>query len=142
MKQIESEEDKGESKENKQNHHSCIINVVIGTLYCEKGNFEFGISRICKSLDPIEKKLAADTWFYTKRCLLALIDYMAKQRLILKRDTFKEIISFLREVHQYGQHIDADFGNDEIKSNTTPSGKMTISQEVLHLKRMLCKLTK
>lgn len=145
MKQIESEEDEDESKENddkEQNHHSCIVNLVIGTLYCEKGNFEFGISRICKSLDPIEKKLGADTWFYTKRCLLALMDYMAKQRLILKRETFKEIISFLREVHQFGQHIDADFGNDEVKSNTTPSEKMTISQEVLHLKRLLCKLTK
>ena len=31
-------------------HHSCIVNLVIGTLYCKKGNFEFGISRICKSL--------------------------------------------------------------------------------------------
>ena len=25
--------------------HLCIINLVIGTLYCAKGNFEFGIGR-------------------------------------------------------------------------------------------------
>ena len=35
-------------------HHGCIINLVIGTLYCEKGNFDFGISRICKSLQPYD----------------------------------------------------------------------------------------
>ena len=32
----------------KQCLHLCIINLVIGTLYCSKGNFEFGISRIIK----------------------------------------------------------------------------------------------
>jgi hypothetical protein len=40
----------------------------IGTLYCAKGNFEFGISRIIKSLEPYNKKLETDTWFYAKRC--------------------------------------------------------------------------
>ena len=35
-----------------QVYHLCIINLVIGTLYCTKGNFEFGISRIIKSLEP------------------------------------------------------------------------------------------
>ena len=39
------------------------MNLVIGTLYCGKGNFEFGISRIIKSLEPYEKKLGTDTWY-------------------------------------------------------------------------------
>jgi tetratricopeptide repeat protein 30 len=39
------------------------VNLVIGTLYCAKGNFEFGISRIIKSLEPYEKKLGTDTWY-------------------------------------------------------------------------------
>ena len=43
--------------------HLCIINLVIGTLYCSKGNYEFGISRIIKSLEPYDKKLEADTWW-------------------------------------------------------------------------------
>jgi len=30
--------------------HLCIINLVIGTLYCSKGNYEFGVSRVIKSL--------------------------------------------------------------------------------------------
>ncbi len=42
--------------------HLCIINMVIGTLYCAKGNYEFGISRIIKSFEP-DKTLSADTWY-------------------------------------------------------------------------------
>ncbi len=42
--------------------HLCIINMVIGTLYCAKGNYEFGISRIIKSLEPA-KTLSSDTWY-------------------------------------------------------------------------------
>jgi hypothetical protein len=47
----------------KQCLHLCIINLVIGTLYCSKGNYEFGISRVIKSLEPYDKKLEADTWW-------------------------------------------------------------------------------
>ncbi len=43
-------------------YHLCIINLVIGTLYCAKGNYEFGISRIIKSLEPYERKIGVDTW--------------------------------------------------------------------------------
>ena len=39
-----------------------------------QGNYEFGISRIIKSLEPYNKKLETDTWFYCKRCFLALIE--------------------------------------------------------------------
>lgn len=42
--------------------HLCIVNMVIGTLYCAKGNYDFGISRIIKSLEPYNKKLGTDTW--------------------------------------------------------------------------------
>ena len=42
----------------KQCFHLCIVNLVIGTLYCAKGNFEFGISRIIKSLEPYNKKVS------------------------------------------------------------------------------------
>ena len=65
MRQVEKEEDAitsnnsssggsmsggggGGSGNSKQCLHLCIINLVIGTLYCSKGNFEFGISRIIK----------------------------------------------------------------------------------------------
>ena len=51
MKLIEKEEEKIIYAEpTKQVYHLCIVNLVIGTLYCSKGNFEFGISRVMKSL--------------------------------------------------------------------------------------------
>jgi tetratricopeptide repeat protein 30 len=68
MRKVEKEEERAAYREpEKQCFHLCIINLVIGTLYCSKGNFEFGISRIIKSLEPYNKKLETDTWFYAKR---------------------------------------------------------------------------
>lgn len=68
----------------KRSFHFCIVNLVIGTLYCVKGNYEFGIARIIKSLEPESEKLESDTWFYAKRCLLALFEGIAKHMLVLK----------------------------------------------------------
>ena len=65
------------------------------TLYCAKGNYEFGISRVMKSLEPYQKKLGTDTWFYTKRCFLALFENMAKHLILLKDQFIGEIIQFL-----------------------------------------------
>jgi len=36
--------------------------MIFRTLYCSKGNYEFGISRVIKSLEPYNKKLGMDTW--------------------------------------------------------------------------------
>jgi hypothetical protein len=48
-----------------------------------KQNFEFGIGRIIKSLEPCSEKIETDTWFYAKRCFLALIDNLAKQMIVV-----------------------------------------------------------
>ncbi len=76
--------DCGEQDPRKPNLHLCIVNLVIGTLYCTKQNFEFGISRIIKSLDLYAKKIEMDTWFYAKRCFLALVDNLAKQMIVVQ----------------------------------------------------------
>ena len=68
----------------KRSFHFCIVNLVIGTLYCVKGNYEFGIARIIKSMEPESKKLETDTWFYAKRCFLALFEGVAKHMITLK----------------------------------------------------------
>jgi len=39
---------------------------VTGTLYCAKGNYNFGVSRIVKSLEPFQKKLGTGTWLYAR----------------------------------------------------------------------------
>ena len=51
----------GSSNEGKV-FHLCIVNPVIGTLYCTRGNYDFGISRVIRSLEPYQKKLGTDTW--------------------------------------------------------------------------------
>lgn len=62
MRRIEREEEKAlHAQPDKQPLHLCIVNLVIGTLYCSKGNFEFGISRIVKSLEPYHRKIMTDT---------------------------------------------------------------------------------
>jgi tetratricopeptide repeat protein 30 len=58
MRRIEKEEERvAYSDPEKKTYHLCIVNLVIGTLYCAKQNFEFGISRIMKSLEPYPKKV-------------------------------------------------------------------------------------
>ena len=106
MKCVEKEEERISLEEpTKMTYHLCIVNLVIGTLYCAKGNFVFGVSRIVKSLEPINKKLGTDTWFYAKRCFLALIETLAKNMLVLPDNTFNEILNFLDAVEMHGKTI-------------------------------------
>merc|ERR1711907_932881 len=96
MRLVEKEEEKVDH--NKPVYHLCIINLVIGTLYCTKGNYEFGVSRITKSLEPYERKLGVDTWYYSKRCFLALGETLGKNMLLMKDEAFDELIVFLDDV--------------------------------------------
>ena len=58
MRRLEREEEKVQFEDpEKPVYHLCIVNLVIGTLYCAKGNYEFGIQRIIKSLEPYNKKV-------------------------------------------------------------------------------------
>ncbi|TMS14677.1 Tetratricopeptide repeat protein 30A [Larimichthys crocea] len=57
MRKIEKEEEQiSYDDPDKKVFHLCIVNLVIGTLYCAKGNYDFGISRVIKSLEPYNKK--------------------------------------------------------------------------------------
>uniref|UniRef100_A0AAR2KGM1 Tetratricopeptide repeat protein 30 n=1 Tax=Pygocentrus nattereri TaxID=42514 RepID=A0AAR2KGM1_PYGNA len=57
MRKIEKEEEQVSYNDpDKKVFHLCIVNLVIGTLYCAKGNYDFGISRVIKSLEPYNKK--------------------------------------------------------------------------------------
>lgn len=61
---------------------SSIIEIEI------KGNFDFGISRIMKSLDNFQRKLDTDTWFYAKLCFLALAEALSKHMMMLKDSVY------------------------------------------------------
>jgi tetratricopeptide repeat protein 30 len=110
--------------------HSCIINLVIGTLYCAKQNYEFGISRVIKALDPLDQKLETDTWFYAKRCILGLLDGLAKHMLFLNDKSLQDISEFLWNVSVAGATLPA--------SVTGPSNRgKCISHEAILLRNAL-----
>ncbi|KAI9098104.1 hypothetical protein DFS34DRAFT_619641 [Phlyctochytrium arcticum] len=106
MRKIEKEEERLAFEEpTKRTYHLCIVNLVIGTLYCAKGNYEFGISRIMKSLEPFNKKLGTDTWYYAKRCLSSLFEMLAKHMILLKDSVFQEVLQFLDNCEFHGRDI-------------------------------------
>ena len=78
---------------------------MIGTLYCANGNCEFGISRIVKSLEPYERKISPDTWYYAKRCFLALGETLAKNMVLLKDEAFDDILAFFDAAASVGKNI-------------------------------------
>eukprot|EP00455_Lapot_gusevi_P052587 TRINITY_DN8024_c0_g3_i2.p1 TRINITY_DN8024_c0_g3~~TRINITY_DN8024_c0_g3_i2.p1 ORF type:complete len:689 (+),score=158.90 TRINITY_DN8024_c0_g3_i2:116-2182(+) len=151
MKLIEREEDRLQYQNpEKQSYHLCIVNLVIGTLYCAKGNFEFGISRIIKSLEPYHKKLHADTWYYAKRCFLALAETLAKHMLVFKDAFFEEIMAFLTACEQHGKNVAVELTNPDANAAAAAGAgagaaavvveKSTVADEARVLKRLFLRL--
>ncbi|XP_048508189.1 tetratricopeptide repeat protein 30A isoform X2 [Athalia rosae] len=143
MKKIEKEEETVSFEDqDKKLFHSCIINLVIGTLYCSKRNYEFGISRVMKSLEPYSKKLGTDTWFYAKRCFLSLLEQLAKQLVVLKDSTLQECVQFLEHCEVHGRDvrtvIEQPLDIQEIP--IVPHGKQTVTYEARYLKALFLKL--
>lgn len=85
------------------------MNLVIGTLYCSKSNYDFGVGRIVKSLEPIQKKLNTDTWFYAKRCFIGLLESLSKHMIVIKDTTLSEIIDFLDLADENGKQTPTVF---------------------------------
>jgi len=138
MRQIEKQEDRALYQEpDKQSYHLCIVNLVIGTLYCAKGNFEFGISRIIKSLEPYNKKLGPDTWYYAKRCFLALIETLAKHMMVFKDEFYHEIMGFLDAAEENGKEILTILNQQGQEVNPK---RHNVSYEARLLKMMFLKL--
>ncbi|XP_065660092.1 intraflagellar transport protein 70A isoform X3 [Hydra vulgaris] len=140
MRKIEKEEENVSYDDpEKKIYHLCIVNLVIGTLYCSKGNYEFGVSRIIKSLEPYNKKLGTDTWFYAKRCFLSLIENMAKQMIML-RDTIKQdILQFLEHCEMYGRDVPTHI-EQPLEQEPKQLGKNTVTYESRLLKHLFLQL--
>ena len=104
MRRVErAEERKGNA--DGQCLHLCIINLVIGTLYCAKGNYEFGLSRIAHALmveGESNTRLCADTWLHVKRCILGLLGSLAKQTIVIPSLAIQDTQNFLHACEVYG----------------------------------------
>ncbi|XP_070779656.1 intraflagellar transport protein 70A [Enoplosus armatus] len=136
MRKIEKEEEQiSYDDPEKKVFHLCIVNLVIGTLYCAKGNYDFGISRVIKSLEPYNKKLGTDTWFYAKRCFLSLLENMSKHMVMLRDTVVQECIQFLEHCEAYGKEVPAIIEQplEEIRIHI---GKNTVTYEARLLKAL------
>lgn len=140
MRKIEKEEENlAYNDPERKVYHLCIVNLVIGTLYCAKNNYQFGISRIIKSLEPYDKKLGIQTWFYAKRCLCALIENMSKQLLMVEDVAVQEMIEFLEACEIHGRNV-STAEDVLLQSEAFDVGRQTVTYEARHLKNLLLKL--
>ncbi|CCI41919.1 unnamed protein product [Albugo candida] len=139
LRSLEREEEEESVRDpQKQLFHLCIVNLVIGTLYCSKNNYDFGICRVMKSMEPYHRKLGADTWFYAKRCFLGLALTLAKQMTTIRDSTIDEILEFFDHVDVHGKQIRAST-EAEMHQNEN-SRSHTISFEARMLKRVFLQL--
>ncbi|XP_034088771.1 tetratricopeptide repeat protein 30A isoform X3 [Gymnodraco acuticeps] len=136
MRKIEKEEEQiSYDDPDKKVFHLCIVNLVIGTLYCAKGNYDFGISRVIKSLEPYNKKLGTDTWFYAKRCFLSLLENMSKHMVMLRDAVVQECIQFLEHCEVYGKEVTAII-EQPLEETHSHIGKNTVTYEARMLKAL------
>uniref|UniRef100_A0AAY5L4L8 Tetratricopeptide repeat protein 30 n=1 Tax=Esox lucius TaxID=8010 RepID=A0AAY5L4L8_ESOLU len=136
MRRMEKEEEQiSYDQPDKKVFHLCIVNLVIGTLYCAKGNYDFGITRVIKSLEPYNKKLGTDTWFYAKRCFLSLLENMAKHMIMLRDSVIQECIQFLEHCEVYGKTEPAII-EQPLEEDRMHIGKNTVTYESRLLKAL------
>nr|XP_054113468.1 tetratricopeptide repeat protein 30B-like [Callithrix jacchus] len=137
MRKIEKEEEQlSYDGPDKKMYHLCIVNLVIGTLYCAKGNYEFGISRVIKSLEPYNKKLGTDTWYYAKRCFLSLLENMSKHMIVIHDNVIQECVQFLEHCELHGRNIPAVI-EQPLEEERMHVGKNTVTYESRQLKALL-----
>ena len=138
MRKIEKEEEQMSYDDpDRKVFHLSIVNIVIGTLYCAKGNYDFGISRVIKSLEPYNRKLGVDTWFYAKRCVLSLLETLAKQMISIRDAILHDVIQFLEHCELHGRDIQVSSGLPSLTNGpAAPDGKKCVAYEARLLKSL------
>nr|CAG4643078.1 EOG090X0302 [Ilyocryptus agilis] len=141
LRKLEKEEEQ-KSLENPQSKffHLSIVNLVIGTLYCSKGNYEFGVSRVIKSLEPYHQKLGTDTWFYAKRCLMSLLENMAKHVVVIKDSIIDDIIQFLDSCQFHGKEVQTILENPSTVNAHVNGARFTVTYEARIIKSLLLQI--
>lgn len=124
-----------------QQLHLCIVNLVIGTLYCAKNNYEFGLSRIAHALDGgAGASLCADTWLHVKRCVLGLLAALAKQTIVLPAIAVQDVMHFLQNCEAYGLTMAAVLQPLQLADGSGADEPPTIGLEARKLRALLLKL--
>ncbi|EQC42807.1 hypothetical protein SDRG_00528 [Saprolegnia diclina VS20] len=140
LRSIEREEEEESARDpEKRLFHLCIVNLVIGTLYCSKNNYDFGICRVMKSMEPYHRKLGTDTWYYAKRCFMGLALTLAKHMTTIRDSTMADILDFLDAADTHGADIPTTTGMEAAAGNNDMVAH-TVSYEARVLKRIFLKL--
>jgi tetratricopeptide repeat protein 30 len=102
---------------------------------------------VVKSLEPYSAKLSTDTWFYAKRCLLSLMDGLAKHMIPFKGESWDEVLGFLKEAEKVGRSIPASFAGGAAAAGVAASlssGRgsdgATVASEARMLRALLLKM--
>ncbi|MGH0120465.1 UNVERIFIED_CONTAM: hypothetical protein FKN15_066352 [Acipenser sinensis] len=106
------------------------------TQYCAKGNYDFGISRVIKSLEPYNKKLVTDTWYYAKRCFLSLLENMSKHMIMLRGCVVQECIQVLEHCEVCGKNVPA-ITEEPLEEDRIHTGKSTVAYESRLMKALI-----
>ena len=104
-----------------------------------KGNFQFGISRVIKALEPFNRKLGTQTWFYAKRSFCALIEQMAKQTVFINDAVAEDIIEFLEAAEIHGRNIKT-VEEAPLMREAFDEGRATVTYEARLLKNLIIRL--
>jgi tetratricopeptide repeat protein 30 len=132
IRAVETEEHQQASLENGGDRaHSCIVNLTLGVLYCQKHNYEFGLGRIIKSMEPFERNICPDTWFYVKRSFLGFAMLLANQSMCINDQFLQDILCFFAEAEAHGKNI-------QIISESTMAA--TVASEATQLRNMFSEL--
>uniref|UniRef100_A0A8C6UI12 Tetratricopeptide repeat protein 30 n=1 Tax=Neogobius melanostomus TaxID=47308 RepID=A0A8C6UI12_9GOBI len=142
MRKIEKEEEQiSYDDPDKKVFHLCIVNLVIGTLYCAKGNYDFGISRVIKSLEPYNKKVVGHGHLVLrKRCFLSLLENMSKHMVMLRDAVVQECVQFLQHCEVYGKEVPAII-EAPLEESQVHIGKNTVTYEARVLKALFYDVT-
>lgn len=127
-----------ENLQHEQMSRLTQVNLAIGTLYCVKGNHEFGLMRIFKSLEPVEEKLNAQTWRQASKCILSTLDKHCRQMICIRDELFDQIVSFLVQCEIHGIYIRlrARDGSEEASED----GKNSVTSQARQLRAIVLSL--
>lgn len=74
-------------------------------MHLHAGNFEFGIQRVVRSVEPLPGGLDVQRWRGVALCLLCLLDQAAKNMLVLKDGLAADLLGFLEHVEAAGAEV-------------------------------------
>ena len=99
-------------------YHLCIVNLVIGTLYCSKGNFEFGITRVIKVIISKKKMILTphfSLWNHFKKSSEWTLGFMSNDVSCLSWNLFQSISSWFPIMFYMNASISLTIANSMVK---------------------------